>query len=197
MMFFSSDTHFCDDKTFINDNLPFRDVKQYDKYVLRMWNKQTTKNDTIYVIGDFMDCDGPQSRSWEKAILYVKKLKANVVLITGNNEDRVIKYFFDGNYQKFRDYCISIGFKDVVSSCEVTFNNHKFYLVHKPKDCKKGYINLFGHVHRSCGVYKPFGFNVGCCLNYFRLYSEQDIMHLINMKNNYWDKDPNVNKHEL
>ena len=43
----------------------------------------------------------------------------------------------------------------------------EFYFVHKPYDYKKEYINLFGHVHSSGGIYKPFGLNVGCDLYHF------------------------------
>ena len=55
-------------------------------------------------------------------------------------------------------------------------------------------MNLFGHSHRAIGLYTPYGFNVGCDLNHFRLYSENDIAHLLYMKNEYWDKDANINK---
>lgn len=70
--------------------------------------------------------------------------------------------------------------------------NQKFYLIHKPKQHKENVLNLFGHSHRAIGLYKPFGFNIGCDLNHFRLYSEKDIQHLLNMKEKYWDKDDNL-----
>ena len=56
-------------------------------------------------------------------------------------------------------------------------------------------LNLFGHIHRSGGLYKSFGFNVGCDLNHFRLYSEDDIMNLIQMRDRFWINDINVNLH--
>ena len=193
MFYFSSDIHFDDPDTLINDNRPFKTTKSFDNYVIKTWNKQTKKNDTIFVIGDFVDCNNESHDSWKKSILYVKKIKANVVLITGNNEERVIKYYFDYDFDKFKDYCLSIGFKDVCRNKIIHFNDREFYLVHKPIDCNMNMNNLFGHVHRSCGVYKPFGINVGCDLNHFRLYSENDIEHLYMMKEKYWDKDKDVN----
>ena len=42
------------------------------------------------------------------------------------------------------------------------------------------------------GIYKSFGFNVGCDLNHFKLYSENDIKQLLKMKSLYWDKDENL-----
>ena len=193
MNYFTSDIHFDDIDTLNNDNRPFKNTKKFDKYMIKVMNKQANKKDTIYVIGDFMDCNNANHRSWEKSILYVKKIKAQVILIMGNNEQRVVKYFFDNDFEKFRNYCISIGFKEVYKDLDISLNNQEFHLTHKPINYKNGVMNLFGHCHRSMGLYKPFGFNVGCDLNHYRLYSENDISFLLNMKNKYWDNDKNLN----
>ena len=111
----------------------------------------------------------------------------------GNNEDRVVKYFFNGSFERFRDYCINIGFKDVYKNLMIKLGDKEFYLTHKPINCKKDVLNLFGHSHRSMGIYKPYGFNIGCDLNHFRLYSEKDIEFLLNMKEKYWNNDKNLN----
>ena len=193
MFYFSSDVHFNDNNTLINDNRPFVSAKKFDKYVIRLWNKQVRKEDVIYFVGDFVDCDGEGHDSWKKSILYVKKIKAKVILVIGNNEERVIKHYFDNNFEKFRNYCVDAGFDDVYKDLDVEFNNRKFHLTHKAINYKKGVINLFGHSHRACGLYKPFGFNIGCDLNHFKLYSEKDIEFMIEMKKKYWDKDRNLN----
>lgn len=193
MLYFTSDVHFNDKDTLINDNRPFKTTKQFDKYVIKTWNKQVSKNDTIYVIGDFVDCNNDSDENWRDSILYVKRINANVILIMGNNEDRVVKYFFNNDFDKFREFCLSAGFKEVYKSLDLSFIGKDFYLVHKAINYKKGVINLFGHSHRSCGLYKPFGLNIGCDLNHFRLYSESDIKHMLGMKEKYWDNDKNLN----
>ena len=193
MLYFTSDVHFNDKDTLINDNRPFKTTKQFDKYVIKTWNKQVSKNDTIYVIGDFIDCNNDSDENWRDSILYVKRINANVILIMGNNEDRVVKYFFNNDFDKFREFCLSAGFKEVYKSLDLSFMDKDFYLVHKAINYKKGVINLFGHSHRSCGLYKPFGLNIGCDLNHFRLYSESDIKHMLGMKEKYWDNDKNLN----
>ena len=132
MLFFTSDIHFDDGDTLINDNRPFKSTKSFDRCFIKMMNKQAKKGDTIYVIGDFIDCNGDGHDSWKKSILYIKKIKADVILIMGNNEDRVVKYYFDNDFNEFRDYCLSIGFKDVCKNLVVRFNHKEFYLVHKP-----------------------------------------------------------------
>jgi len=193
MFYFTSDVHFNDEDTLLNDNRPFKNTKEFDKYIINMRNKKVKKDDIIYVIGDFVDCNGQGHDSWRKSIKYVKKIKANVILVMGNNEDRVVKHYFDNDFEKFREYCLSIGFTDVRKHLVLRFNKKDFYLVHKPIDHNSYMINLFGHIHRSGGIYKPFGLNVGCDLNHFRLYSEKDIEFLLYMKSTYWDKDKNVN----
>ncbi len=193
MLFFTSDTHFSDLSTLKVDMRPFKNPKQMDKYIIKTWNKQTTKNDTIFVIGDFVDCDGDGHDSWKKSIHYVKKLKANVVLVLGNNEERVIKYYFNNDFEKFREFCLSIGFKEVYKNHIINLKGTEFYLTHKPFDYNPNMLNLFGHTHRSGGLYRPFGFNIGCDINHFRLYGEDDIFHLIDLKEKFWNKDKHLN----
>ena len=193
MYFFTSDTHFNDKDDLEIDFRPFKSPRAFDRFVIKTWNKQAKKDDTIFVIGDFVDCDGEGFDSWKKSLLYVKKIKAQVILIMGNNEDRVVKFYFDDNFDKFREYCLGLGFKDVKKNMTITFGGHEFYLIHKPIDYKKGVFNLFGHTHLAGGLYMPFGINVGCDLNHFRLYSEKNIEYLMEEKKKFWDVDKNLN----
>ncbi|MBQ8908983.1 MAG: hypothetical protein IJY90_01675 [Clostridia bacterium] len=193
MKFFTADAHFYNWETLKIDNRPFKSPAAFDKFVIKTWNKQAKRGDTIYVIGDFIDCDNEKCTLWKKAITYCKKIKADVVLILGNNEKRVIKHFFNNSFDDFKAFCLSIGFKDVQENLMIEMFGQNFYLTHKPVDYKEGVINLFGHMHRGGGLYKPFGFNIGCDLNHFRLYSERDIKFLLKMKSRYWDKDKNIN----
>lgn len=193
MNFFSSDVHFSDDQTLKVDMRPFKNVKKFDNHIIKTWNKQAKAGDTIYVVGDLIDCDGSGYDGWKNSIKYVKRLKADVILILGNNEQRVIKNYFENSFEKFRDFCLQIGFKDVHKNLTLKIKGIDFYLTHKPFDYNPNMLNLFGHTHRSGGIYKPFGFNVGCDLNHFRLYSEDDIMHFIDMKERFWNKDKHLN----
>jgi len=193
MYFFTSDTHFNDYETLLIDDRPFKNAKQFDSFVLKTWNSQTKKGDTIFVIGDFVDCDGKGYEGWKTSIKYVQKLNADVVLIIGNNEERVIKVWFNNDFNAFKDYCLQQGFKEVYKNLTITICNTEFFLTHKPKDRKKDMLTLFGHLHRSCGLYKPYGFNVGCDLNHFRLYDENNIKKFLQMKKDFWDINPSLN----
>ena len=124
----------------------------------------------------------------------VKKFKADIVLITGNNEERIIKNEFDDDYEKFRNAMLSCGFSDVKKEDFISFGKNNYYLNHYPVNHKDNYVNLFGHTHRATGLYKPYGFNVGCDLNHFDLHSEKDIESLVKEKAKFWDNDKNVNE---
>lgn len=193
MIFFTSDTHFNCDEIIKRECRPFKNCKQCDNYIIKTWNKQAKKTDTIYVVGDFVNCNRNDANSWKNALKYVKRIKAKVILIVGNNEERVIKNNFFGNFENFRNYCLQLGFEDVKKEEYTEFNNNQFYLNHFPKKYKQNYINLFGHVHRATGLWKPFGINVGVDLNYFKLYSFNDIEILLVVKKEYWDNDENNN----
>ena len=48
-------------------------------------------------------------------------------------------------------------------------------------------------MHRTGGIYKPFGLNIGCDLNHYKLYSEDDIFFMLELKETYWNKDKHLN----
>ena len=191
MIFFTGDTHFGSNHAIIRDNRPFKNFKKLDKYVIKIWNKQANKNDVIYHLGDFLNYNEKDTMSWKYSLRLVKKIKAKVILIIGNNEERVVSEQFQ-NFEEFRQYCLNLGFKDIVICADLIINKTHFHLIHYPKDHKTNVINLFGHTHRITGLWKSYGINVCCDLNYFKLYSENDILKLIRQKNKYWDTDENI-----
>ena len=83
---------------------------------------------------------------------------------------------------------ISIRSTEYVFQERIQLGNEKVYLVHS-----KEYLTLFWHVHHTCGLYKPFGFNVGTDLNHFRLYTENDIKWLEYEADKFWRKDLDTN----
>lgn len=192
MKFFTSDIHLGDATTVKADGRPFKNEKQFERFIIKTWNKQAKKGDTIYVIGDFFDCHSKTDPYYLKELYFPKKIKADIILVLGNNEERIINYFYGGDFEKFKEVCLNSGIKDVIKDGYVHICKQDFYLTHKPKDHHKDMLTLFGHSHRAMGVYKSFGFNIGCDLNHFRLFSEQDIHVLLRAKKDYWDFDDNL-----
>lgn len=191
--FFTADIHFCDPKSMKSDNRPFKNINQYDKFILNDWNKTAKKGDTIYVVGDILDCNGPDTTEWRKGLDLVKKVKANIVLIMGNNEERVLRYFFDNDFDKFKEACKEAGISEVYRHVVIEWNGHKVNLTHQSKDCDKRMLNFFGHTHLSSGLYHPYGLCVSTDLNHFRLFTSEILEGYLTRKHEYWEPDDNLN----
>ena len=193
MNFFTSDSHFYGEKVIKREKRPFQSKEYMNEYMIEMWNRQAKKGDTIYHLGDFLNYASDEADYWQQGIDIVNKLNADVILIIGNNEERVIKKYFNDDFEKFREYAIEHGFKDVKKDAELVIDGKEYFLNHYPSRYKKNKVNLFGHIHRITGMYKPFGYNVGVDLNYFLLYSEIDIVDIDKQKDEFWLNDADVN----
>lgn len=190
--FFIADTHFGSEEVLYRENRPFKNMKSFRKACIKWWNKVVRPDDIIYHLGDFTNYNHVVKKNWEMGLQTVKYIKCKVVLIIGNNEERIIKEHFDDNFEAFSDYCKKLGFYDVCYDRVISFADKSFYLNHYPCCHKDEYINLFGHTHRGSGLWKPYGLNVGCDLNFFRLFTEADILRLLEDKEKYWDHDINM-----
>lgn len=193
MMFFTSDTHFGYGSYSIleREMRPYISPKEYMIEQIKIWNDVCTRNDILYVLGDMINYN-LQEQDWIQTPDIVKTILPSVVLIIGNNEQRIINSEFSGDFELFREYLISKGFADVKMDDYVSIGGKQFYLNHFPTHHRNDMLNLFGHVHRSTGIWKPYGFNVGTDINHFRPFSEEDILHLLHLKRNRWDISPDV-----
>lgn len=194
---YTADSHFGSDSVTVlqRDNRLFKDNAEYTAEQVRIWNEQASSDDTIYVIGDFCNYNSTE-KDYISGLAVSNQINAHIILITGNSEDRVIRDVFGGDYEKFREYCLTdphFKFEDVIRNTYVTINGEKFFLTHKPTDHDKECQTLFGHTHRYGGLWKPFGFNVGVDLNHYRLFGDDDIMFMLGKKKIYWDEDMAVN----
>jgi len=192
MIFFTSDSHFNDEKIIKRENRPFKDAKESDNYIIKLWNKQAKKGDTIYHLGDFISYGETYRKLYLKGILNIKKIKADVALVIGNNEERLIKGEFNNNFEDFKNHCLKLGFKDVKKEEFLDIEGNKFYLNHYPKSHKEGYINLYGHLHKLGGLFKPFGMNVSCDVNYLKLHSLIEILELLSIRDDIMIYDPEL-----
>lgn len=191
-VFFTADTHFGLNDfygTVARDFRPFKSPRQMNAKIVKLWNKQAKKNDVIYHLGDFVNYNYKDIKSYDKCFKIVRKIKAKVVLVLGNNEKRILLHEFGNDFEKFKSYLLNVGF------CEVYENDYymdlrefKLYLNHFPVNHKDDYINLFGHIHGT-GFVKRYGYNVGIDNHYLSLFSEQDIVNLIGNRSLY---DENV-----
>lgn len=191
MNFYTADSHFSlnDDSVISRDYRPFKTLKEMNEGIINNWNKQAGKDDVIYHLGDFVNYN-LKDLDCEPLLKLVQKINAKVVLILGNNEKRILTNRFGGNFEKFRDYLLELGFSDVFEN-EMRMNiaGKEFKLVHCPNDADKtNEYNLFGHVHR-CVFVKEYGFNMGVDNHNLELFSEDDVLDLYDRRKFY---DENV-----
>ena len=192
---FTADPHFGSDARDIlkREMRPFTEPEDYAREQVRIWNGQAGKDDTIYVIGDFCNCNSFET-DFRSGLAVSRRIDAHLILITGNNEDRVVELYFGGSFERFRDCCMrEYGFDDVKRNGHTETCGQRFFLTHRPVDHAKDCLTLFGHTHRSTGLWKPFGFNVGVDLGHFRLFGDEELGDLLAQKCLYWDRCPDVN----
>ena len=191
MNFFTADSHFSlKDKTIIpRDFRPFETLKEMNEKIIETWNNEAGSEDVIYHLGDFVNYNSFDNQHFKECFEFVQKISAKVVLILGNNEHKILKSEFGGNFDKMKQFLLELGFYDVIeNSMQIRIGENIYKLTHRPTDANmQNMHNLFGHIHK-CGFIKKFGFNVGVDNHYFRLFSEDDITDL-ESRRKYFDDD--------
>lgn len=145
-IFVTSDLHFGHEGIIKHAKRPFKNVLEMDNKLIDNWNKTVSKDDLVYVLGDFAF-----KSNYKK---YVDKLNGEKILIIGNHDSKFSKE----------------GFKFVTNYLEIENNGTKFILSHYPMTSWNGMfrdsVHLYGHVHSSGQDFEkvnlPNAFNVNC-----------------------------------
>lgn len=136
MNYYISDLHLYHDNVLFFDKRDFKDVHQMFQVIKERWNNRVTKEDTVYILGDFIWLKEPE---WARI---VAQLNGNKVLIRGNHDPKT----FSKETRKL--------FIDVRDKAEITDNGRHVIMSHFPELCYKGDYNpdcymLYGHVHNT------------------------------------------------
>jgi calcineurin-like phosphoesterase family protein len=176
MIFFTSDCHFNAQRTIDISKRPFRRLEELNKTLINNWNNTVSKNDTVFILGDFGD------------LSYAKFLNGEKILIKGNYERG---YYTDDELKQYFD----IVYPDTIMYVPVEHNGQLYHLqlTHEPLNLQKipmdlDHIALFGHVHKLCMV-KKYGINVGSDLHYFTPIGMDTILFYHNAALNYYDEN--------
>ncbi len=100
MDYYIADTHFGHTQILEECRPQFKTIEEMDEYIINNINKKMTRNDTLYIVGDF------SYRSKTPPIEYLQAIKPKKVLILGNHdswvkkltEDEKKKYIVGGVY---------------------------------------------------------------------------------------------------
>lgn len=168
-IFFTADQHFGHKNIIKYCNRPFSSVEEMNKVMIDKWNEVVGKEDTVYVIGDFI---------WTKKLCneILTSLKGHIKLVPGNHD---YKHYLD-----FDDNKVS----PVSAIAQIDWNQQRIVLCHYPMiswtGSYHGSWHLHGHTH--CKIDYPvitnerLAFDVGVDGNNFYPYSILDIVLLFN-----------------
>ena len=80
MNLYISDTHFGHAGVIRFDHRPFADCDSMDAFMIQLWNSRVSKDDDVYIIGDFC-FKSSRTPDW-----YLRQLKGHKHLIVGNHD---------------------------------------------------------------------------------------------------------------
>ena len=169
MKFYISDLHFGHRAAIVFDHRPFADVEEMDNAMIYLWNDKVTKNDQVYILGDFA-FRNEKPYSW-----YLKQLKGQKHLVVGNHDSRLLK---DSEAMSY--------FVSVDRYLEVTDNQQHIILCHFPiaewNGMTHGSWHIYGHIHNNTeGAFqymKKFdrAVNAAACINNYMPVSFMELI---------------------
>lgn len=178
---FTSDTHFSEEKKIKTARRPFRNRYHMDWTIVSNWNKKINANDTVFHCGDFVN---------PNALKYLNFGK--MVLVRGNHDSEKV-------CQRILE--LGQGRVEICNQKELLINDRKYILIHEPLfgDRTAGLdengqvvteepFYLFGHIHRAGGV-KRNGINVGVDINNYSPLSVKDIVYIRDGVEDFSDED--------
>jgi len=167
MRFFTADTHF--NHYLLAMIRGFDTVEDHDECLINIWNSYVKKGDEVYHLGDF--CFGTH-----KAVRSIRaKLHGKIHLILGNHD------------RTNRLHNMSETFTTIHDLWEIKIGNKPVVLCHYAmRVWSKSHYNswqLYGHSH---GSIIPIGkqYDVGLDNNRFTLLTEQDIINVMDKREN-------------
>lgn len=157
MILYTADLHFGHRSVIAFDNRPFADVEEMDRILIKRWNQRVSKEDDVYIIGDFA------YRNEKEEEWYLRQLKGRKYLIVGNHDKKLLSNAAAMSY-----------FEKVDKMMHVSDNGTHICLCHYPLaewyGYYKGHSHIYGHIHNSKNATwefmhtRPNAYNAGCML---------------------------------
>lgn len=157
-IFFTSDTHFCHQPSFLWEPRGFSSVEKMNEAIIENWNKIVKPNDIVYHLGDTMLNDN------EKGIECFKRLNGQIFLIFGNHDSEARRnLLFSECHNKMQG-----GWYAYI----IKYNKLSIYMSHYPtltanyddKHFSQHVLALYGHTHQKTNFLNPanpFTYHVG------------------------------------
>ena len=174
--FFTSDTHFSQERTRELSRRPFPNLYEMDLEMISNWNKAVTMNDVVYHAGDFGDIETMRD------ILSCLNYKT-LVLVLGNYDRKIVS--------EIENELSMLGRDVVISSVESFEEDGKtYYVVHEPDEGSSvpeypDNIVLYGHIHGRAFA-KRNGFDLATDYHRYTPISMEQVKWFANAIQ-YWD----------
>ena len=182
-IYFTSDTHFSQQRAFELSKRPFKSVEDMDLSIISNWNKTVTMNDIVYHAGDIGDIDNIRD------ILSCLNFKT--------------LYFIPGNYERRADILVNLqeiaqtisgrAIKFCNPGAQVMYHDKLYHVVHEPDIGTvipeyPDNVVLFGHIHgRAFG--KKNGFDIGTDYHNYTPVSIEQVEWFANNGIPHWDNN--------
>lgn len=134
--FFISDLHLGHANCLGFDNRPFNTIAEQDEEIIKRWNQDVGKEDTVWILGDI---------SWynpRKTAEIIGKLNGRKNLCIGNHDGKLLK-----------SGCVKELFDEIRDYKELQCCGHDIVLSHYPIPCYKNHfydwLHFYGHTHTS------------------------------------------------
>ena len=136
-VYFIADLHLGHKNCIRFDNRPFDTVEEMDDYIIRAWNRKVSKDDHVYVLGDFA------YKNRTTIADYTRRLNGFIHLIRGNHDKRSEEY-----ESCFREV---VEYKDMPVEaegvkCRVILSH---YFIPFYTGARHGAFMLHGHTHQT------------------------------------------------
>lgn len=132
-IYFTSDTHFGDEKVLRLGSRPFQNVKDMDEELVRRWNETVPEDGIVFHLGDF------GFGKYCRGIEILRKLHGKKYLILGNHDQDTI---CRGHARLF---------EGISQQMNINIDGQRIFLNHCPLLCfpneTRSVWQLFGHVH--------------------------------------------------
>ena len=171
MIYYISDLHFRDERVFGLTRRPFKNVEEFEKYIISTWNLFIKSDDVVYILGDIADDNHPES------IEIIKELNGQKHLIIGNHDLKNLKHYEKSNV-----------FKSINHNLLIEDNGRKVFLCHYPvmdrMEFNRGGYHVYGHIHNKDlpdikKYYKDkLAYNVSCDVIDFRPRTLDELIKL-------------------
>jgi calcineurin-like phosphoesterase family protein len=170
-IFFISDTHFYHANILKYESRPFKNINEMNETIIKNWNNKVSKNDEVYVLGDFSFGDKYDT------LQLLDNLNGKKYLIKGNHDYVIKDREVQQKFEWIKDYFM------------LKHNKMKFVLFHYPIqvwDCKHhNSIHLYGHVHSNLNRSMEYdiknSYNVGADVNKFTPIELNEVLQALSI----------------